>query len=271
MESNPQLQNWWSRWPRWLGGSCCSRKERPLNYDPLTEGIVPRFTLFPKLPLELRLKIWAYTMEPRIVTIYSQRLYDEANGSRTSRAMWWNSPDPVPTILHICHKSREEALKYYQRLFKPSDRQAIIYFNFSKDTLRIGNIKHDSWIGGTSIGGDPITQDVFAFFNYTENHVNIAENLRFMITEIDDHSSIWNQLRRFPALRELTVIPWEPYGPYHSNRHDEWMELHRMRLRFIVQKNPQWLVPKITVMSVLSGAEWGTLTVQDEGNKSEVA
>jgi hypothetical protein len=184
--------------------------------------------------------------------------------------MWWNGPDPVPAILHICHESREEGLKSYQRLFKPGDRQASFYFNFSRDTLRIGMNNPDFWTAGASIRGYPNTQDLFALFTNTENYVNIEENLRFMITAVDDHSLIWNVLKLFPALRELTVMPWEPYGPYHPSGRDEWMELHRMRLRFIAHRCPEWSVPKITVMSALTGIEWGILTMHDEvGDKSE--
>ena len=64
------------------------------------------FTLFPYLPLELRLKVWAYMILPRIVTLHSQGKYDELRlikntNSLRARAMWWTSLNPVPTILHI--------------------------------------------------------------------------------------------------------------------------------------------------------------------------
>lgn len=171
------------------------------------------FTLFPYLPLELRLKVWAYMIPPRIVTLHSQggkdkpRLRKNNKAMYCSKAMRWTSPNPVPTILHICHESREEALKSYQRLFKPNDFQAGIYFDFSRDTLRIGITRPEyyltegaSWF---STGRDPCMEDHTAIVDWPENHeINIAENLQFMITEDDDFSpSIWHQIRRFPALR----------------------------------------------------------------------
>jgi hypothetical protein len=236
------------------------------------------FTLFPDLPVELRLKVWAYTIPPRIVTLHSQGKHDEPRLIRNSevvycgKAMWWTSPNPIPTILHICHESREEALKSYCRLFKPNDFQAAIYFDFSRDTLRIGITRPEyyltegnSWFSG---GRDPCMEDHTAIVDWPENHeINIAENLQFMITEDDDFSpSVWHQIRRFPALRELTVMPWENL---HSM--DRWMKLHRAWIRSIAQKYPEWSVPKITVISAGSGTGLGTLTVQDEGEKSEGA
>jgi hypothetical protein len=230
------------------------------------------FTLFPYLPLELRLKVWVYMVTPRIVTLHSQGKYDELHLIKNTQAMWWTSPNPVPTILHICHESREEALKSYQRLFKPNDHQAAIYFDFSRDTLRIGITRSEyyltedtSWF---STGRDPCMEDHTAIVDWPENHeINIAENLQFMITEDDDYSlSIWHQIRRFPALRELTVMPWENYDSM-----DRWMKVYRAWIRSIAEKYPEWSVPKITVISAGSGIELGTLTVQDEGEKSEGA
>ncbi|KAE9380141.1 hypothetical protein N431DRAFT_432430 [Stipitochalara longipes BDJ] len=82
------------------------------------------FTLFPKLPQELRLKVWQSTVEPRIVRIkWSQQL---------SQCTTLDNP----IILRISHESREEGLKTYRPAFATiSASQPVIYANFSLDTV----------------------------------------------------------------------------------------------------------------------------------------
>ena len=157
-----------------------------------------------------------------------------------------------------CYEFREEALKSYQRLFKPNDHQAAIYFDFSRDTLRIGITRSEYYLTeGTSwfsTGRDPCMEDHTAIVDWPENHeINIAENLQFMITEDDDYSlSIWHQIRRFPALRELTVMPWENYDSM-----DRWMKVYRAWIRSIAQKYPEGRSRKSQSFQQVLGQSWG--------------
>jgi 2EXR family len=88
------------------------------------------FPYFSKLPPELRRKIWRHALPgPRVVNfdfIYRPRQpmpHFEANYG-------------APTLLHVCHESREVALESYELLFqsKESSRPAI-YFDLKRDTL----------------------------------------------------------------------------------------------------------------------------------------
>ena len=59
---------------------------------------------FPKLPIELRIKIWGYTLpDPRII---------DANA--LDDLIRINYPPPV--ALHVCKESRQENLKNYSLL-----------------------------------------------------------------------------------------------------------------------------------------------------------
>jgi hypothetical protein len=101
-----------------------------------------RFTLFPKLPPELRTKIWdEVCLEPRIVGVEvkdyhdSKWVSDYAFLPRTS----------APAVLHACTEARKHGLKYYTRVFQyignrslfPDIPNTFIYLNRDIDTLYI--------------------------------------------------------------------------------------------------------------------------------------
>lgn len=83
------------------------------------------FHFFPKLPTEIRTRIWQMTIEEgRIVEIYSVT-------NKGLRA-------PIPPILHACAESRVIGLKNYELAFSGGINErcpARIFFNFHYDTL----------------------------------------------------------------------------------------------------------------------------------------
>jgi hypothetical protein len=104
------------------------------------------FPQFPRLPQELRLKIWdVVTDEPRAVAI---RLIYDMNGIPTRG---FRSPTPVPAALHVCMESRETALKKYELSFSGHsayyslDYPARIWFNFEKDMVYFRNRGTIGW------------------------------------------------------------------------------------------------------------------------------
>ncbi|KAI9048227.1 hypothetical protein LZ554_008022 [Drepanopeziza brunnea f. sp. 'monogermtubi'] len=87
------------------------------------------FTLFPKLPVELRLKIYSEhltTSTSRIVKI-----------CWNARKRAFVSRRPPPPLLHTCSESRHQALKMYQLHFASSPEFARVYFSFERDTLAL--------------------------------------------------------------------------------------------------------------------------------------
>ncbi|KAK6836186.1 hypothetical protein PG987_006681 [Apiospora arundinis] len=65
----------------------------------------PVFHLFPKLPLEIRLRIWRFSLEPRVLELHSRRShYAQAED-------WpWQSNNYNPALLSVCDEARGEAL-----------------------------------------------------------------------------------------------------------------------------------------------------------------
>ena len=89
----------------------------------------PVFHLFPSLPIELRLKIWSYTLilSPRVVEIT-----DYGSLSQHSRC-------PLPSPLKACRESRNEVIKQYDKI--DCDEQTLL-FNPSIDTLMVLTTGH---------------------------------------------------------------------------------------------------------------------------------
>lgn len=70
------------------------------------------FTLFPKLPLELRRKIFRETFnKPSHVRLHCEVDYNYTLHKCRHR---WERPGSLPVALHVCHESRVEALMHYQ-------------------------------------------------------------------------------------------------------------------------------------------------------------
>lgn len=105
-----------------------------------TNGHFPRFVRFQDVPEEIRLKIWLYTIQPRVVDLVV---------SRHRRGWTLKSTSPPPAALSICHESRSAVYPYYSALdFKtsnitdpeddmkdPIDIAPYILFNFALDIV----------------------------------------------------------------------------------------------------------------------------------------
>jgi hypothetical protein len=102
------------------------------------------FTLFPKLPKELRIKIWQFAArESRIVEVcqlqdpkYISRSSDDDDDDWvTTNSAPFYSPTALPVILRINQESRVIALENYTLSFPNSTHSAQIYHNSSVDIL----------------------------------------------------------------------------------------------------------------------------------------
>jgi hypothetical protein len=92
------------------------------------------FTCFPKLPLELRLKIWAFTIRRGILTIepYSERERSFRPRSYLVKARVVRQP----ALLHVNSESRQVALQYYSAC-KPLLGKVPVFFNRQLDGLHL--------------------------------------------------------------------------------------------------------------------------------------
>ena len=97
------------------------------------------FTLFPRLPVELRIAIFQYALPTRILTVRTIPAPCAHPFGRPAFA----SIDPPPALLSVNRESREEALKTYVILHDPYSPR--FYFNSERDTIFF-DVACPSWI-----------------------------------------------------------------------------------------------------------------------------
>lgn len=135
------------------------------------------FERFPRLPAELRLKIFQYTIEPRVVNIEWSRKLRQCVTSN------------VPTILHVSRESRREGLKIYQPSFNTTaESRAPLYFSVELDTASF------DW---ASFGRKPI--------RHIKQVENGFKNLKYMVIDTSFRLNQGLELIKFENLRELQI------------------------------------------------------------------
>lgn len=220
------------------------------------------FTVFPELPFELRLKIWEHAMPgPRVLGVSPKMQYRSDHGGIIPVKMVWRTSAPNLNLLHVCHESREEALRVYRPSFGIPLEPGQNHVDFTNDTIYFGGL------GRGFPDLDLLLQSTFGFpgnylldmFLGADTGVKDAEKIQRMILDIDEDRYgrrllIWDEIRLFKGLQELTVLLWED-----DLEADRLMSLYRSTLRQVASIHPEWVVPKITVISTYSQRVWGTM------------
>lgn len=196
----------------WLEFQVCSDGlNSPLSLASPSPPSSATFTLFPDLPLELRLKVWESLLLPRIVIAACFDAADEAP-KRAQLARRANLP-PVPVLLHVCHETRQVALKHYELAFswripgmlaRPRSSPPRVWFDFSCDTLLLlGELEpYDS---------SNINAPMVYFLNRTDarrvRHVACAfEELRLGEVETEQiFGSLFHVVDGFPGAERLLI------------------------------------------------------------------
>ncbi|KAI5918810.1 hypothetical protein F4810DRAFT_715173 [Camillea tinctor] len=75
-----------------------------------------RFSLFPNLPAEIRLKIWEHLIVPRVVAVACLDA-ETASSQREDLLLSRPARPPIPVLLHISHETRALALAHYELAF----------------------------------------------------------------------------------------------------------------------------------------------------------
>jgi hypothetical protein len=198
-----------------------------------------KFTRFPKLPQELRFKIWEFAIEPRIVEVcqsqdseYFECIDYKVHfwGSKSSAPFY--SPTALPTLLHVSRESRYIALKNYDLSFPNSGHPAIIYYNPSIDILYF-----PAWC-----------------FEYNIGHFELATSLeaRGKIKRLAIDNLLWN------------CGPWNEGTINNQVRVGEFRGLEEFLL---VQREPDEL--RCGCCYEFSGPELGVVSFGEQGEQFE--
>ncbi|KUJ13453.1 uncharacterized protein LY89DRAFT_785150 [Mollisia scopiformis] len=97
------------------------------------------FTLFPKLPIELRFLIWKLAHdEPRVLNISKSDRAREPFSPSTYRVRPMSSPPP---LLHTNREARKIGLELRQLCFKSMLNNKPMYYSFAKDSLLLDGVE----------------------------------------------------------------------------------------------------------------------------------
>jgi len=152
----------------------------------------PKFTLFPKLPIELRLKIWKESYEPRIIELRTTKKW------RTKRYDFFIPK--FPAVLHVNKEARVESLKDYKMSFKHRQCRRPILFNFSIDTLHIRDRFSDQYSYWRDISN---TTKILPDREKVQKLSVTFGAFQFVLG--DDDYSRPPDILLFPALKEVTI------------------------------------------------------------------
>ncbi|KAM3459116.1 hypothetical protein MY3296_000263 [Beauveria thailandica] len=104
------------------------------------------FHLFSKLPVELRIKIWVYSVQPRTVDVRAIQASRGHRDTHHSIVPGQADPDPdlylpvpVPAVMQTCRESRNQRLYekiIYTHPVGPEQRYA--WINFDLDMIDLG-------------------------------------------------------------------------------------------------------------------------------------
>ncbi|KAJ8059803.1 hypothetical protein OCU04_011434 [Sclerotinia nivalis] len=167
------------------------------------------FCLFPRLPPELKLMIWAAAADDRQIVRIKPRARDgtEDEGFRADYAM--------PVVLHVCRDSRREALKRYTVIFEGILRYPI-YFNYQQDYVSLvgsSTCEHFEILSGEE---NTISEEI----QKVENVLAMVTGLGSGDSEEDvlfDLLSIWDGVKRL-IIAERSPTWWGTFKEIWSDR-----------------------------------------------------
>ncbi|KAH9221236.1 hypothetical protein DL95DRAFT_265607, partial [Leptodontidium sp. 2 PMI_412] len=147
------------------------------------------FHPFPRLPKELRVRIWRLhlaALQPRTHTLRPKPVSNMRSSfptRSTNKIQHLFSSDPFPPTLYACRESRLEALAFYTKAFGSMATPNFVWTNFSLDTIKI-NDNHLSKI---------------SFID--------KEQIQQMIVEVDSVEIFWGQrLHYFDRMKKLRKL-----------------------------------------------------------------
>jgi hypothetical protein len=232
------------------------------------------FTLFPKLPVELRLKIWRAALPgPRIIEAYYD--YEESvNGDISDGVIRTNQPPPV--LLSVCHESREETLRKYITICKPENFREVEHCHLlmgpSKDTLFIpyanSNLS-EHYLQATLVWGDFYSEealDKIRYFaidtdvwdQYAHGHAECISKFRKLVElTLIDHEGGWLDIESHDAWRmsDTDIDFVEPTDFYLPGLFSERTTQVQALFRKVKQISPDWHEPTLQVKTIARGGK----------------
>ncbi|RTE77296.1 hypothetical protein BHE90_008236 [Fusarium euwallaceae] len=140
-EKQSQNPRFWLEFRTFDDGLSSHPHAKAKKTSPSSLTAFPQFT---QLPPELRLRIWSYLIQPRIVVVCCMQR-DERLGERVKELNSRSHGRSAPVLLHVNRESRYLALQHYELTFSwrisklisdtPVSAPARVWFNFALDVV----------------------------------------------------------------------------------------------------------------------------------------
>jgi len=180
-----------------------------------------KFSCFPNLPVELRLKIWSFAAikTPRIVTGLHFRQGDQAFKSAT----------PNPTVMRVCRESREAGSKVFSLLLEAKPKSipsARLYVNPDSDTVyycdmstpRYGGTCRDYFLETLAalVSSEKTNEIQHVMYELNPTAMRQEEQYRGSIEEPEDIEFF---IRSYGKLKSLTLIVNDAQYKWEGNKY----------------------------------------------------
>ncbi|EHK18388.1 uncharacterized protein TRIVIDRAFT_225704 [Trichoderma virens Gv29-8] len=147
------------------------------------------FHPFPRLPIELRIRIWNLTAFPRIVRVRTHMRRRWVTVGETL-VQYVASSTPCPPVMQVCHESRQHAP--YEQAYTNGFEPRYIWINFETDMICLEENK-DPLSLANPLALDPHEEDI--------------QRLRFSINKEADSEWFFHfgnqQLSSFSSVKEI--------------------------------------------------------------------
>jgi hypothetical protein len=194
------------------------------------------FTLFPKLAVELRLRIWRFSFHTRLFELSSTK------GGGT--ALTPHSASANTVALFVNRESRSEALKVYRPLVRGSfwdefHRRKLIYFNPNNDIVRLREESHfwNASIVETFVSGGGVLEHI--------KHITFNNVLWYDAHKFLDAPDGAMSFHCFKALETISLEFFENYPVGRESVAQDCKAEVEHYLEEYKKANPDYNVPKI--------------------------
>lgn len=160
------------------------------SWEEELSGHVTMFSKFTDLPKEIRIKIWTYSVTPRIVPIRCRLIRssrEDATGNERFQSNFeYFSGCTFPSIFHTCREARREGLRIYRLIFSTPRSITSVLYNRSLDTIYLswsefGFAERETFSGICTISNLIATVPALDI-----------ENLEYLAVDIEIWSNAWH-------------------------------------------------------------------------------
>lgn len=155
-----------------------------------TDAVLAKFTVFPKLPLEIRQMIWNLSLDSRIVEI----CLNDASG--------FYSRAKLPYALQVSKESRDTVVGQYSLCFGSAWYPARTRFNFDLDTLYFDR----GLVSGTRLFFGSLRDFELASLRNVAIDMYIGSLAEFYMIAYDVMDGICKSLQAMPKLTTLLAV-----------------------------------------------------------------